>query len=212
MKKITIITALLIVALTCSLSSTLVHASPDKFDHKHGHHHKLIEHEKAEQLKKQGYSKQDIFMAAILSKKTDKNIDEVLDSYKKTKSWEKTAQQLGMDMEEFKRIDAMRKWESFVKNNEKEVKEYLAEYANKTNKEIDKYIEDGFPLRFLIGAAALAKLSEKPLEEIIAYKKEKKSFHDVMETLDINKEQLQQELQHFKEDVKKTLNQESRDS
>lgn len=67
-------------------------------------------------------------------------------------------------------------------------------------------------MRFLIGAAALAKLSEKPLEEIIAYKKEKKSFHDVMETLDINKEQLQQELQHFKEDVKKTLNQESRDS
>lgn len=211
MKKITMLAAILIVALTCNLSSTLVHASPEK-DHKHGHHHRLIEREKAEQLKEQGYSKQEIFMAAILSKKADKNIHDVLDLYNKTESWEKTAQQLGIDMEEFKRIDAMRKWETFVKNNEKEVQKYLAEYANKTDEEIDKYIKDGFHLRFLIGAAALAKLSEKPLEEIIAYKKEKKSFHDVMETLDISKEELQQELQQFKKDVKKTLKQESRDS
>ncbi|MGG0717114.1 hypothetical protein ABE096_05850 [Robertmurraya massiliosenegalensis] len=202
MKKIRVLIAILFITLTWD-QSVPVHAEKELY--KHGHHHKLIEHEKAEQLKEEGYSKQDIFMAAMLSKKAEKDIDDVLALYKENKSWEKTATELGIDMEEFKRIDSMRQWEQFVKENKKEVKAFLAGYANKTEAEIDAYIKEGIPLRFLIGAAAIAKLSDKPIDEIITYKKEHKPFHEVMETLDISKEDLHKELKQFKEDVKKSV-------
>lgn len=208
MKKLKLFVAVLLLGLIWSPS---IYAAPEKKDQDHGHHHKLIDCDKAEELKEQGYSKQDIFMGAMLAKKADKNIDEVFTLFKENKSWEKTAEQLGIDMEEFKQIDSMRKWEEFVKEHEDEVTDYLAKYAGKKSDEIEEYIEDELPLRFLIGAAALAKLSDKKLDDIITYKKDGKSFHDIMEELKVSKEDLHKELNKFKEDVQKEIDMEKDD-
>lgn len=201
MKKL-IILVLLLGLIT--LPTNFAEASPDKNGNHdgHGHHHKLIDCEKAKELKAKGYSKQDIFMGAMLAKKAKKEIDEVLSMYKENKSWEKTAEQLGMDMEEFKRIDAMREWGQFVKENPEVVKEHLASYTNIKMEDIQAYIDEDIPLRFLIGAAVMAKLSDKKLEEIVTYKKDGKSFHDIMKELDISKEELHEELQKFRTDIK----------
>lgn len=200
MKKLVIL--LLLLGLV-TIPTRFVDASPDKkgnFDG-HGHHHKMIDCEKAKELKEKGYSKQDIFMGAMIAKKANKEIEDVLTMYKENKSWEITAEQLGIDMEEFKRIDAMREWGQFVKSNPEAVKEHLATYSNMKKADIQSYIEEGIPLRFLIGAAALAKLSNKKLEEIVSYKKDGKSFHDMMKELDISKEELHEELEKFRKEV-----------
>lgn len=202
MKKLNLFIAILLAGLICSPT---IFAAPENKDNDHGHHHKLIDCDKAEELKEKGYSKQDIFMGAMLGKKADKSIDDVLAMYKENKSWKKTAEQLGIDMEEFKKIDSMRQWEEFVKANEEKVKVYLAKYAGKKPEEIEKYIEDELPLRFLIGAAALAKLSDKKLEDIIASKKEGESFHDMMEDLNVSKEDLHKELNKFKDGAQKEI-------
>lgn len=172
--------------------------------HKH-HHHMLIEHKKAEELKEKGYSKQEIFMGAILSKKADKSIDEVLAMYKENNSWEQTAKDLNIDMEEFAKINSMMEWGQFVNENEEAVIEYLATYSNIKPEDIRAYIKDEVPLRFLIGAAAIAKISNKELDEIVALKKQGKSFHDIMDSLNINKEDLHKELINFKSQVKSNV-------
>lgn len=141
-------------------------------------------------------------MGAMLAKKSNKEIDDVLEMYKENKSWEKTAEQLGIDKEEFERITAMREWGQFVKDNPEAVKEHLASYTNVKKTEIQAYIDEDISLRFLIGASVLAKLSDKKLDEIVTYKKNGKSFHDMMEELNVNKEALHEELENFRMEAK----------
>lgn len=171
----------------------------------HGHHYKLIEPEKAKELKEKGYSKEDIFMAAILGKKSEKNVDDVHAIYKDKGSWEKTAEELNIDEEDFKRIEAMCEWKKFVKENKKEVIEYLAEYTGKETSEINAYKKDGYKLHFLIAAGALAKSSDKTFDEIIALKKEGTSFHKMMKEFNVNEEDLHKELEQFKDGVKNKI-------
>lgn len=204
MKKIVIFVILLGMSI---LPANFVGASFEKNEnhHEHGHHHKFIDCEKAMELKEKGYSKQDIFTGALLGKKANKDIDEVLAIYKENKSWEKTAEQLGVNPEEIKRIDAMRKWDQFVKEHPEAVMEYIGTYTNTKKADIQAYIDEDIPLRFLIGAAVLAKLSDKKLDEMVAYKKEGKSFHDIMEELHINREDLHKELNQFRSDVQQKV-------
>ncbi|TKC18115.1 hypothetical protein [Robertmurraya kyonggiensis] len=214
MKKIGIILMSLMVGLTW-YPAQFAQAAPEKHDHEHKmehhhkQHHKLLEREQVKELEDKGYTKADIFRAAMLSKKSNKKIDEVLDIHKETQSWEKTAEKLGVDKEELERIESMIQWKEFVKNNEPAVKEYLASYTNKKTEEIDAYIKDGLHLRFLIGAAALAKVSGKSLDEIVALKKDGKSFHDVLDTLDVNMEDLHKELNKFKTEAQQSVNENS---
>ncbi|MEQ2529608.1 hypothetical protein EKG37_10870 [Robertmurraya yapensis] len=214
MKRLSILMMSLMVGLTWypaqfAQAAPVKHDHEHKMDHHHKHHHKLLEREQVKELEDKGYTKADIFRAAMLSKKSDKKIDEVLDIHKETKSWEKTAEKLGVDKEELKRIESMIEWKEFVTKNEPAVKEYLASYSNKTIEEIDAYIEDGLHLRFLIGAAALAKVSGKSLDEIVALKKDGKSFHDVLDTLKVDMEDLHKELDKFKAGAQQSVNENS---
>lgn len=178
--------------------------APNKGNDEH-HQHKLIDCEKMEELKKEGYSKQDIFMAAMLAKKGDKKIDEVLASYKKHSSWEKTAKELGISTEDYEEIASMQEWRQFVKENRDGVIDYLATYTDKKPEDISGYLNEDISLRFLIGAAVLAKLSDKSLDEMVSDKKEGKSFHDLMDELDIDEDDLHKELDKFKTNMKKEI-------
>lgn len=202
MKKL--VTLILLLGLT-TLPIHYVGASSEKKgdSHQHEHHHKHIDCEKAEELKEKGYSKQDIFMGAMLAKKSNKEIENVLEMYKENKSWEKTAEQLGIAKEEFERIKAMREWGQFVKDNPDAVKEYLASYSNMKMADIESYIDEDISLRFLIGASVLAKLSDKKLEEMVAYKKDGKTFHDILKELNIDKEALHKEFENFRTEAQK---------
>lgn len=169
------------------------------------YHKKLIEKEKVDELIEKGYSKKEIFMGAIISRKASKSVDEVLELYNKNKSWDETAKKLGVDINELKRIDSIQKWKNLIENNSNTVISHLADYSGKNEEEIKVYINDGIPLRFLVGAAAIAKLGGKDLEEIIAYKQEGKSHHDIMNMLEIEHENLHKELENFRKNVQKKI-------
>lgn len=209
MKKLSIVLCLIMVGFFLQLSD-FTEASPIKdsqmLEKIQKHHKRLIEKEKVDELIEKGYSKKEIFMGAIISRKANKSIDEVLGLYKKTKSWDATAKQLGVNIDELKRIDSIQKWKYLIEHNSSTVISHLAEYSNKKEEDIKVFINDGIPLRFLVGAAAMAKLSGKDLEEIIAYKHEGKSHHDIMNILEIEHENLHKELEIFRKTVQKKIN------
>lgn len=191
--------------------STMRDDKDQQIEKDHKHHHKLIEEEQVNELMKQGFTKKEIFLGAIISKKANKKVEEVLAIYKKNQSWEQTATQLGLSSEEVNKILSMHKWEIFVKENKDEIIEHLATYANKSEDDIHAYLKDKISLRFLIGAAAVAKLTNKDLDEIITLKKEQKSFHEIMKDLNVNHEDLHKEIRKFKQDVEKAIEEDTED-
>ncbi|MFE8700161.1 hypothetical protein ACFYKX_06040 [Cytobacillus sp. FJAT-54145] len=210
MRKVWMITVAFLLAIVIggASASSASFVSPEndsKMNKNHHHRHHLMK-EKAEELMNQGYTKEEIFMGAMLSKKSDKRIEDVLSLYKeKNKSWEETAKELGVDNEELEKIKSIQQWGKFVEENREDVIKQLAAYSNTKVEGIEAYIKDGYPLHFLIGAAAVGNLSNQSLEEILKYKKDGKSFHDIIKELNIDHMALRDEIEKFQNDVKKEV-------
>lgn len=160
-----------------------------------------IEKDKADELTRRGYTKKEIFMAALISHKANKNIEEVLALYEKTKSWEKTAEQMGVNIRELKKFDSVRKWKHLIDQHSSEVIAYLAKYTGQNEEDIKNLLKDGISLRFLTGAAAMAKLSNRNLDDIIAFKREGKAFHEIADAINITREELQKELEKIRKEI-----------
>ncbi|WP_077211074.1 hypothetical protein [Bacillus dakarensis] len=210
MKKLLFIFAAIVIGFSVH-PGTFADASPEKSENEQKvekpdkHHHRLIEEDKVKELTEKGFTKEEIFTGAILAKKADKSVDDVLTIYKEKKTWENTAKELGVDLEELKKINSMVEWNQFLENHEGAVIDYLAAYSNKKPEDIQAYLDDKMSLRFLIGAAAMAKLSNKDLDEIISMKKEGQSFHNIISTLNIKHEDLHNELKEFKKGVEEKV-------
>lgn len=212
MKKLVLFFATIFIGLVVTTASfaeePLIKDENDQHtekENKYKYHHRLIDKEKLEELTDKGFSKKDIFMGAMLGKKANKSVDEVLDLYKEKESWEDTATELGISLEEFQKIDSLQKWSQFMKENKEEIIAHLAVYSNKEVSDIQAHMDDKIPLRFLIGASAMAKLSNKDLDEIISLKKEGKNFHEIMKTIEIDPEDLHKELSNFKKEVEEKI-------
>lgn len=173
--------------------------------HREHHYHPIIDQEKISDLKQQGFSKQEIFIGALLSKKSGKDIDEVFQLYKEESSWEKVAEKLNVDFDDLKKWEGKHQWEVILKNHEEEVLNELAKYNLKKKKDMEKLLDDEISLRFLIGASVMAKLANKDVEEIVQYKKEGKTFQELKKELNLNEEELHKELSQFKTNLKNQL-------
>lgn len=202
---------LIIVTLMFSLLANPIYiaqATPEnnqKIDKDHGHYHKLIENEKIEELTKQGFTKKEIFMGALLGKQAKRNVDEVLTIYREKQSWEETAKQLGISLDDLKKIDSMHRWNQLLKENQKEVIEYLASYSNRNESDIRNDLDQNISLRFLIGASAMAKVSHKDVDGIISLRKEGKSFHEIMKMTGVEPTALFKELETVKKEIMKKI-------
>lgn len=167
--------------------------------------HDFIKQDEMDRLLKEGHSKKDILKAAHIAKYADKNIDEVLKTYKEKGSWEETAQHYGLDLEKMKK-DCHEKKEKFLQEHKDDVIDEVAEYTGKTEEEINGWVNNGVPLRFIVAGAAMAKASGKDLSEIVQMKQDGKSFKEIMEGLGVNKEKMHQEMntlmKKIKEDIK----------
>lgn len=173
--------------------------------HREHHYHPIIDQEKISDLKQQGFSKQEIFIGALLSKKSGKDIDEVFQLYKEESSWEKVAEKLNVDFDDLKKWEGKHQWEVILKNHEEEVLNELAKYNLKKKKDMEKLLDDEISPRFLIGASVMAKLANKDVEEIVQYKKEGKTFQELKKELNLNEEELHKELSQFKTNLKNQL-------
>lgn len=153
-----------------------------------------------------GYTKKEILKAAHIAKFADKKIDDVLKTYKESdSSWEKTAAHYGLDMEKLRKQCHEQK-EKFLEEHKEDVIENVAEYTGKTETQIKSWVNEGIPLRFIVGGAAMAKASGKDMEELIKMKKNGQSFQDIKKSLHLDKGKLHKEMKvlmgKIKEDMK----------
>jgi len=158
------------------------------------HHHHFISEKDFKRLSEEGYSKGDIYKAAHIAKFSDNKIDDVLKTYKENNSsWEKTAKHYGFDMEKLKKKCRDEK-EKFLEEHKEEVIENVAVYSGKSEEEIEKWVAEGISLRFIVGAAALAKAGNKDLAELVQHKKEGQSYKDIKKNLNIDHKVMHKEM------------------
>lgn len=207
MKKILLIVSTLSFFLLGSALLQTPHISyaEKNTDHEENHHH-FIEKGDLQRLLEQGYSKKDILKAAHIAKYTDKNVDEVLKSYKENdSSWEKTAGHYGLDLEKLKKKCHKHK-EKFLEENKETIIKNVAEYSGKTEKDIQSWLDEGVSLRFIVRGAAMAKASNKDLAELIKLHLEGQSYKDLKMNLHIDREKMHTEMmvlmKKIKEDIK----------
>ncbi|WNS76722.1 hypothetical protein RRV45_06965 [Bacillus sp. DTU_2020_1000418_1_SI_GHA_SEK_038] len=173
---------------------------------KRDHHHHFINEGDLNRLLDQGYSKDEILRAAHIAKYSNKKVDDVLNVYKKNdSSWEKTAEHYGLDLKKLKEQYQEHK-EKYLQEHKNEVIENVAEYSGKTEDEINSWVDKGISLRFIVVGAAIAKVSNKDLSELIKLKQEGLSFKDMKDSLNIDKEKVRAEkkalMKKIKEDIK----------
>ncbi|KAB2337097.1 hypothetical protein F7731_05580 [Cytobacillus depressus] len=173
----------------------------------HSHHHHIISDAELVRLLDQGYSKGEILKAAHIAKFANKKVDDVLKVYKENdSSWEKTAKHYGLDLEMLKKKHHEHK-EKFLQEHKEVVIANVAKYLGKKKEDIQALADEGIPLRFIIAGAAMSKISNKDLAELIKLKKEGKSFKEIKEILNIDRHQMYTEMKtlmmKIKEDIKK---------
>ena len=169
------------------------------------HKHHFVSKEEMKRLLEQGYSKKEIYTAAHIAKFAEKNIEDVLKTYKENgSSWEKTTKHYGLDMEKLKKSYHEEK-EKFLEENKEAVIENVAEYLGKTEEEVEGWAKKGIPLRFIIGAAALAKASNKDIADLIKLKEEGKSYKEIKNSLNPDKKQLYLEMKTLMKKIKEDI-------
>lgn len=207
MKKILmIVTALSFLLLGSAFSQTPSILYAKKGTDNTEHHHHFIKKEDFQRLLDQGYSKKEILKAGHIAKYANKNVDEVLKTYKDNESsWEKTAEQYGLDLKKIKQKYHEDK-EKFLEENKDTVIENVVEYSGKTEKDIRSWLDEGVSLRFIVGGAALAKASNKDLSELIKLHKEGQSLKVIKKNLQFEHEKMHSEMmtlmKKIKEDIK----------
>ncbi len=173
---------------------------------KRDHHHHFVNEGDLKRLLDQGYSKEEILKAAHIAKFSNKKIDDVLNVYKKNdSSWEKTAEHFGLDLKKLKEQFHVHK-EKYLQDHKDEVIENVAEYSGKTEDEIKAWADEGISLRFIVIGAAISKVSNKDLSEVIKMNKEGLSFMDIKNSLKIDPQKVRAEkkvlMMKIKEDIK----------
>lgn len=175
-------------------------------EHERNHYHHFISKEDFERLLDQGYSKKEILKAGHIAKYANKNVDDVLKVYRDNdSSWDKTAEHYGLDMKKLRKQMCEQK-EKFLQEHKDEVIENVAEYSGKSEEVIQNWINNGIHLRFIVMGAAMAKVSNKDLEEIIQMKRDGKTFKEIKESLNLDRDKLREEkkaiMKKIKEDIK----------
>lgn len=210
MKKLSILAcalSFLLLGSGFSLAPNLANAEEgNNQGHPHSPHHLFLKEADFKRLKDQGYTKKEILKAAHIAKFADKKIDDVLKTYKENdSSWDKTAAHYGLDMDKLKEKCHEQK-ERFLEKHKEDVIDNVAEYTGKTEAQIQTWVDEGIPLRFIVGGAAMAKASNKDLEELIQMKKSGQDYHDIKKSLGLDQEKLYEEMKvlmgKIKEDIK----------
>ncbi|MGV3467282.1 MAG: hypothetical protein ACO1OT_18570 [Heyndrickxia sp.] len=163
--------------------------------------HLQLTQEEFQKLEKQGYAVHEIVKAAHISMYTNKSIESILRFYKKIGSWHETANHFGVDLEKLE-SDQIRKTKQLSQENKKEIILILANYTNRKPSEIMHYLKEDADLHFLIVAVAISKTTNTELPKIIQYKKEGKSFRDIMNTVHANRQTVFMEVKLLHQKIK----------
>lgn len=200
-KKLT--SFLLLCTVVLFTAVTPISANTMNLSHEGSHHdHRLLKKEQLDQFMNQGYKKRDIYKAAHVAKFSGKSIEELLQYFKAhNSSWEETAKHYGVDL---KKLHKHHKFK-FLKEHQSEAIKTLAVYTGKQEKEIKDWVNNGISLHFIVGAAAVAKLSGKPVDGLIEMKKQGKSSAEIKEKYKLEESKVHQEIKNIMRQIKKNV-------
>jgi hypothetical protein len=167
------------------------------YEEKLGHLH--ISQDDFFKLEKLGYTKHDIIKAAHIAKHANKSVESVLSYFKKHPSWDETAKHFGVDLEKIK-AEHIEKHRQLYKDK---IVKFLSSYTNHTPKEINQYLQNDVDLHFLIVAAAIEKTSNTDLSKIIQYKKDGKSFDEIMNSVNADPKVVFEEVKKIHHEIKR---------
>jgi len=89
-----------------------------------------------------------------------------------------------------------------LENHKKEVVKYISNYLNQPESNINKAVEQHkMEMKKLIFIAVISKLSNKPLENIIAQKGKTNSFKEILDNNNIKREQFFEEMKRVHRDI-----------
>lgn len=172
----------------------------------HSHEQKEIDHhkevrKKIKEFEERGYKRENIRKAILIAKHADVEPQKVLDTYQETNSWQATAKTFGVDYEKIKQHH-QEKVQEFFKKNKPQILKELAAYTGKDQTELAGYLDKDVPLKTLMKAAVVAKLSETELKDIIKENREGKSWKDIMREEEIDRSALKSDMQSIFHKVK----------
>lgn len=172
---------------------------------KHEHHHRMIDESLMKSLLEQGFTKKEIFIAVHIAKFSNKKVEDVLTFYQKNNSsWEKTAQQYGVDIEKIKKHHHHH-MEKFLETHKEVILQKVSDYSGKSPQVLQGYLDKGVPLRFLVSGAAVAKAANKDLDEIIQMREQGKSLLKIKTELNLDKEQIHAEMKNLIDEIHKEI-------
>jgi len=94
------------------------------------------------------------------------------------------------------------KHHELLNKHKKEVVKYISNYVNQPEANVNKLVNDQkIEMKKLIFVAVVSKLSKQPMENIIAAKKENKSFKDLLSKYNIDHEQFHNEMKRVHGDL-----------
>ncbi|URM32199.1 hypothetical protein LLY41_17690 [Cytobacillus firmus] len=170
----------------------------------HEHHHRLIDESLMKSLQEQGFTKREIFIAAHIAKFSNKQVTEVLAFYKENNSsWEKTAQQYGVDLEKIKKHH--HHMDKFLEANREVVLQKVSEYSGKSTQVLQGYLDKGVPLRFLVSGAAIGKAANKDFGEIVQLMEQGNSLQEIKTELNVDKEEIHAEMKKLVDEIHKEI-------
>ncbi len=177
----------------------------------HGSSHFKMDKGEFQTLIDKGYAKKDIYHAKGIAYFAKKDIEDVLNHYQKSGSWEKTASHFGVDLKKMKakhkKMKAKHeKIKKFYKENEEEILIFIAGYSSLSIEELKKIQQDNsLKTQQLMRAAIIAKLSNSALVDIVNEQKMGKKFYEIAKNRNVKKNEFIKEMKRIHHEMEENI-------
>lgn len=167
-----------------------------------------ISRDEVEALIDKGVEFHDLVPAAAIAKLGDRDVQVVLKEKTEQKTWHSVAKDLGVDPREFRRemhriLPAGAKKKIWLDHHPEVVLKSIAEYLEMDEKKLKTIIKrEKVRSRDWLKAAVLSKISGKPLDEVMAMRKNR-SWLEVASALGVSREEVFSEMERLKKILKK---------
>lgn len=152
----------------------------------------------------QGFSHEEVYRAALISKFSKKDVSEVLQTYKETGSWEKTAKNYNVDMKQLMKQHFKEK-EQLLKTHQEEVLIVLAMVNGVTVEKLNSYMKEGISLKMLFAFSAISKNTGAPLKDLVKLKQEGATLEKIHIQAKTNRQTIHEDMRYILEEINKEI-------
>jgi len=204
MSKITkIVIATFLLFTTCTnishILNPVVHANSDL-----NLQEPLITPAEVQKYMSQGFTEEEVYRAALLSKFSKKDMSEVLQTYKETASWEKTAKHYNVDVKKMMK-DHFKEKEQLLKTHQEEVLVVLSIINGVTVEKLNSYMQEGISLKMLLAFSAISKNTSVPINDLVKLKKEGATLEKINEQAKTNRQTIHEDMRYILEEINKEI-------